>query len=72
MMTRSRTAEVVFFVGGPTLLVFGLFSFGHVEIAGDNSVAVAYSYGTSSLLSLAIGTALIAIGTLRKTWESVK
>jgi hypothetical protein len=68
MKTDSKTSDVVCFVAGPVLFVVGLFSFGHVEATGDNSIAVAYTYGTWSLLLLAVGTALIAVGALRRTW----
>ena len=72
MTTHSRLSDIGFFVVGPMLFVFGLFSFEHAEATGDNSIAVAYFYGALPLLSLVLGTALMAIGWLRKTWQSAK
>ena len=69
MKINTRVLDLVFFVLGPVLIVLGVFSFGYEQLLGDNSISVAYEYGTQSLLALCSGTTLIALGLVRRWWR---
>lgn len=70
MTWTRKVLDVVFFVLGPVLLVTGILSFSSNEAAGDNSIAVSYSYGTDALSRIGTGIALIAFGLVHRSWTN--
>lgn len=63
-----KVFEVVWFLVGPALFLLGVFGFSAESRFGDNSMAIAYSYGDSALNAIVAGTVLIACGFLLRAW----